>query len=430
MGTSIYSIYISLLMVAIGGAGCWALGGHHLVPNWYLYILPILVTLVGAICLFEDIRYHQDESHPRRMLTILEPFIEGWRMLWREKWILKLFGAIALINIVSGAADLAFKHAAFYPMPTWSGSMVEIFCYKIMNALPGAFVKSRMAMMKSGLGNTAIDGTLVVIIFLVIAHKHLSALAIEPEYAGRVKLVNAAFALVGVISAAGLVCLFIDWWSLLIHNSSGTYNMLTANIYSLCAYIIHTIVNAFMMAGLMGLLIRRHRGEEPSTPAFMRDSVSYFAPLAGVYLFIAALTYICLLGSHNHRLWPFIFEPIQFVLSGLMFFSIFSPIAVVVYNLGTLDALKRGTMDWIRHATQVLPFLAVASVIGILPWLLYTLPNLLWLWGSWGSLPMNIVNELVYMIIVAWGCLATWVFYTKKISPSEPEASVVEENPA
>ncbi|MHB0913568.1 MAG: hypothetical protein ACYC2Y_09005 [Armatimonadota bacterium] len=454
--------WAALWMVAVAGAGIWALVSHllkmgssgssYLVTAWSALVPLAFVLVVGVVRLVIDsLSTKAADFEPGA------PYLRALRGL-RQRWLLAFFGTLASVSVIGNLADWALQRHLFlpkllgansFPGPSTHPSLVE----KLMGVavrLPGetwgAVLSLRPSMPLNGSDfSSALFAALAVVgIALLIIRR--SELRTPSERFFRILL---PFASLAFLMAAFLLP-FVRVQSYVQQISAVPTQGMTIPPYfrlltlssSLWGLLASLLLQPFLLGSALGSLLRGAKGESISARSLLNDGVRYFKPLAGLALMLFAVSYLLYAATLPKELYALVVgrlpqtahtPPVYTLIMPLIgciipLALLFVPFVIVTGGTNFLAGLKAGWALLMRRGWAMAQFIAFAIAI-LVPFFVvydaifqYDMLNRLTPTLSSARVTMSILYTLLQVAISAFTLLAGWELYRAvSVEPTREE---------
>lgn len=386
----------------------------------------LLIVIVGTVCLLRDVGGPADERTPSALGAALEPYVLAWRRLWRTKWLLWVFGVVAVIAISSAVAQLLIGRVFFGTQNAHLSSMfpnelslLDRLHYLLPDLLNGAWGEFVPGLYLSADMPGYVAATAVMVILVL---PNLPRVRREPECAGKVSFLAACMILAVL---AGIVAL-LDWLTVL-HQASqmNQADRIAAamgpprfwTLFVISALVVAMVAVAAFVGAVLGSLARSSRGGQVTRRTLLIDAVRCFQPLAAFYVLYSILMFLPSLPIYlgRHQSWT---PGLPVVLLAVPF--MFAPLGVAAHGLGFGGSIWHSLEVWGRTWSRTFSFIAVGTFlfalamlpVRVLPWLA---PG-----DSPLAIPVSAVATLINVVASALILLAVWEFYTTNVTDRGP----------
>ncbi len=453
--------WVNIWMMVFAVVGIWLVWPHHRTfvdPsrgfNWYgalQVIIPLgIVFLVGFFRMPISLYYEAGRSQRPTMDDVARLYLDALKTVFRQKWILWLFGAMLALTVLAGCINtwleyIRFRQFSDFTTSGWSpgfpGSVEEWLLVlpkqlsSAVNMAMGRFLPS------SGLGEHGIAALLLPVILLALViwlSRRLRSLPDEPQYVLMRKALFPVTLVSIVFIAFPLTELIMSIPRAGAEFGPSTAYLVTSMVASGLGIVLRTLFSGAFVAGLGGSLLRMKRGEPVNIESFQQDVVRYLVPVAGVYLLLAALYLLFFLGEgipgmvvltrSNFRAgWPnTVGRIIQDLLDIVKILAMFAPFAVIVRDTGAWQEIKESSRQWFARSGDVISFVALGlSFMGAV----LTVGNLSWGLAASGYPrvfpPMPVewlrvaIDSAFKVFVSAVMAVAVWEFYWRITRSSE-----------
>ncbi len=369
--SGVWVMAIGLLMAAYGGAVLWGvyapardgtMAFASIVTTRALgvVVLAILIAAVGAYCFIRELVREPEDRTPSMLADAVQPYWSAWSRLWRTKWLLWVYGTIALVQALGSSAVsfLAYRYHQTIRQDQVGGvfGSGEISITQISNWLQGSLQGASWAF-SSSLQLSKGAPLSVLALFLVVwwALPRISRLPGDESARSRAKALS-----VCLVVAALAEILWTALWLLMAQRlwvaqaESDLIQRLWPPL-ALTELAVGVVVHAAVVGGVVGVLAYGSR--EDVKTAFLRNSVRCFAPLAIFWLIIsiACLVPTVMLQSSVGGRVSGTAEAVSIAAQALfglldlaILLLIFAPFAIVVGGRGPLEAMKHSAGLWKR----------------------------------------------------------------------------------
>jgi len=454
--------WVNVWMIGFGTAGLWLVLSEP-VPA----VVFAVVVLVGLLRLPVSLFYGWGERGGSNLNDLARLYLDAWKQLWRQRWILWIFGLVALLMIL---AALMGEHFAAVLLSDqldelraeWSrgpvGSVTSMpIGDRLRLMLPGSLASSSMTVVGRFVPGTGFRlhplGTPLFALLLLASagwlNGRLKSLARESEYAREARFIQTLIVPLAVVSVALAVVLPREHWLMLremAKDGARPYSVpvLVLSVGGLA--LLSLVVNGALIGALAGSLRRVAQSDRVTGDTFFRDSVRYFRPIAGVYLFLALVgvivtipTLLLTMGATVMRspssgsLWMSL-PRIWGLVSLIFMFVVYAP---VIRGTGAWGSIRQGLADWFSHIGEVVSFVALGFTFLMVPVVVLDLSERLLgirMWpspftaGHWLTLAVSGIELLVWALLAAFMAVAVWEFYWRitqagRSGPPAAEAS-------
>lgn len=454
--------WVNVWMIGFGIAGLWLVRSEP-VPA----VVFAVVVLVGLLRLPVSLFYEPGEGARRNLNDLARLYLGAWKQLWRQRWILWIFGLVALLVILGGliadySAAVLLSDQLDELRAEWSrgpvGSVTSMpIGDRLRLMLPGSLASSSMTVVGRFVPGTGFRlhplGTPLFALLLLASagwlNGRLKSLAREPEYAREARFIRTLIVPLAVVSVALAVVLPREHWLMLremAKDGARPYSVpvLVLSVGGLA--LLSLVVNGALIGALAGSLRRVAQSDRVTGDTFFRDSVRYFRPVAGVYLVLALIaapiaipTLLLPMGTtvvwspSLTSLWMSL-PRIWGLVSLIFMFVVYAP---VIRGTGAWGSIRQGLADWFSHIGEVVSFIALGFTFLMVPVVVLDLSERLLginVWpspfaaGHWVRFAMSAVEALLVALLTAFMAVAVWEFYWRitqagRSGPPAAEAS-------
>ncbi|HET6453578.1 MAG TPA: hypothetical protein VFI02_04185 [Armatimonadota bacterium] len=428
--------WVNLWMMAFGGVGIWIIADTFFsMDSIYTFGRTVMTALVilGVVGLVGFARLPLSffyETGPKKMINLNDLagiYLKAWKGLWRRKWIVLVFGVIAALSLTGvlteatvtehylAARANGIRHANPVPIQNLplilSGSLPDT----VVGALQWFFPRSGLG---SGTGEIVVIAA-VLLLALPWLYLRLGKLHDDEEYAGDARFLQLALVSCGIVALAVLVVVPRSFVLGLQNIAKGVTIspqpmrafVVTAGVWML----VQAILNAAIISAVIGSL--KQGDGRVTLNSFLKASVCYFKPIAGLFLLIALSSFVLQLpeiikmfSDRTGETSNFFFT-MEAALTYITLLLMLVPFATVVRNLGVWQGIKHGVKDWIVNAGHVISFIAL-GITFLVPVLMIELAlsrviEPMTGWHVWTTLVYPAVN----ITLTAVTLLAVWEFY-------------------
>lgn len=431
--------WIALWMVAFSVAGVASLirqqgpwDQKYYTLTWFDWGVAILALVtIGLIGLLQ--------MHPAslcgkklNLARVFDAYRNAAVSIVRQRWILRLFGIIALLRVLGAACETAVYHAAGYgklaqgmeqmSRPISLSSAIDPVASALHNTLARPSMLFQSCLPHTGLSRAAGDRALLCILMLALAailHSRLRALRAEPEYAVQARLAP-LITLPLLIASIGAVAFSIE---LIFAITSGRFRQPPAGYMAMSVAItvvtdlFFSVVKGFIFGGLVGSLARAVRDETTNSDTFFRDAIRYFAPFAVIFLIFNLPDWLLLVVNPAISLRAASLANALLLLEKLCMLALpllmLAPYAAVVDNTGWLEGIRNGVSDWLSHAWDSIVFVAIGfTFCAVARGTDISLANVIRrYYGNWLYVPVLLPAIVINVALAALMTLAIWEFY-------------------
>lgn len=435
-----------LIWRILDGVGFTDLGAE--VP--YLLALPVLLVIaITALYRIPVPFTNEQPNDPEPTLTTLgRLYLDAWRTVLRLRWLLVLFGAIALVNML----ELATQTIVFLPLKNQESQhglmklamqpkplsdyiqsgLVSDLAFKMQSA-PGRFMAALGAGTRSG---TGVAAPIAIVLLLPWLGVHLKRMSDHPSLGRTARMLRGMLVPIGILALMAASASYLGWKhtiaSIMGHTAPSATALSTAPVW-VWSILYELIAVPFLTGGLIGSLARSTGGRLVSGETFVRDAVRYLLPLMGLVLIITVVGTLvsapALVVSVRHMSripeWFGVYNTvITFVLNIARMLLMFVPYAIVTLGLGSLQGLKTGFADWMSHKRTMIRFAALGISIFV-PVQLIQKAATETLGQSSASFAVGLLFSIVNMAIAAWLSVAVWELY-RRVGSKPVESEVTE----
>lgn len=439
--------WVNLWMMAFGGAGIWIVANnyystdlfHHM--SWHTvltaFIILGVVGLVGFVRLPLSFFYESSEAKMINLNHLVGVYLRAWKGLWRRKWMLWVFGGVGVVVLLGGLSEvLLTRHylaARFEELGRNGTTSLE----HLPQALAGKFAENtanalHWSFPQSGLGGST--GPIVVtaaalVLTLPWLYLRLGRLRNEGVYSKDAQFLQIALVSAGIVALAVLAVMprsFI----LGLQGIAQRINRFPDSMYAFVVtssvwMLVQVVLDASIISGLIGSL---KQGDEKVTfDSFLKTSVRYFKPVAGLYLLMALIVYALEIPQIKMMFSKASYQPIQAfavlhsfeVLATLLLMLV--PFTIVVWNLGTWHGIRAGVKDWLHNAGQVVSFIALGITFLVPVLLLTSAVNQLISPLTGMHIFIMPFSTAIHALMTALMLLAVWEFYNLIVGEREAD---------
>lgn len=398
-------------------------------PDIGSLLVAVLIGGIGIAALIFELQRQPGDRRPHLLGAAVESFARAWRLFWKTKWLIWVFGSLAAIGVVGGIIQGATQYwmmaARFSNGSSEStGSSGMPVAQQILSGLPlwGRWALSELVPRVSVAGETTIL-PLVVIALLFWLLPRVARLRGDPACAGKVGFFTACAVLLACISALSSVDSAVTTMRFISFchqpSTAGAASMLQPSVWHrldimAAALIGDAIFCAMLMGGIVGGLVRSRKGDAVSPDSFLRDSVLYFEPLTWIYIVYWALAQLphtlAIVQAPAAMFWL----PVPI----LALLLLYAPFAPVTRRAGFAGALEHSIKSWRSAFWATVRLVAVGSFVFALSRVpVYSLGFLTK--ASWLTIPLSPVYALIGVAIRALITLAVWEFYSANVLQPE-----------
>lgn len=456
--------WINIWMMASSAAGIWLV-----YPSMYQHdvywafeaIIPLAVVfLVGLSRMPLSFHYGTGAGGRPTLEDTARLYLDALRHVFRQRWILWLFGSILALTLLAGCINTWLEYARYSGEFTASGERawrlwipagyadwMFMLPHQLLSAVSislGRFLPS------SGIGADGIAAMLTPLILLVLViwiGRRLSALRDEPDPGGQVELIRAALVPLALIAAVFIVFLVLEGRAMSSPSLRGEWpdtGLLVASMAgSGIAIVLHALFTGTLVAGIGGSLLRVKRGESVTADSFRQDVVRYVLPVAGVYLLLAGVRVLLYLGEgipammafyrNNHEAgWTDIAgRSVREFLDLLYILAMFAPFAVILRESGAWQGIKDSLREWSAHKVDAvsfaalgMSFMSLALTVGnllsavarghsVAEYMTFAMPPMIF------QMLSTAISAIFRVLVAAVMAVAVWEFYWRISRSSE-----------
>ena len=460
MSTKTRFPWVNVWMIAFSAVGIWltvsgfmGAGSENRAPSFRDiagWVLLGVILLVAFWRLPKSLFGGEYDGEQMVMNDLGGLYLAAWRKLWRQKWILWLFGLVCLVSILGMLTDnlltrhylaerlAAMTSAAAAPLGTshfeWFVSQLRWrSAYDIYEA-PAHFFPSL------GLARTPIgQASFVLLVLIPLAARRLRALEKGSAHAPELRFMRGLLGPLAIVSAAAIVALIICMVRTYADFVAGglrpsgprVAEFVSSQIWSAVLYV---VIVPVLIGGLAGSLRRVASRGTVTADTFLTDGARFFKPLVGVFLlywfFTVRFGTVWLSEVRSHFLQEWLYPSLGFIalISTLgILLLMFAPYAVIVRGTGAWGSIRAGFRDWISHAGDVISFVALGitfvSVLLMLRDAVWAAASV-WL-NKLSPLTMltGAAGALISALLAAFMAVAVWEFYWRIAGTESAEDS-------
>jgi len=456
MSTKARFPWVNVWMIAFSAAGIWITvsgfldaGSENRAPSFQDiagWALLGVILLVAFWRLPKSLFSGEYDGEQMVMNDLGGLYLTAWRKLWRQRWILRLFGLVCLINILGGVIYSLAWH--YFPEQLAATNGLSIGAYSgdspfqyFAAMLRQALANSVYASIWHFFPSVGLDQSLVVamlsfvatLFFIPAAWKWLRAMAGGSLDAREITVMRGLLTYLTVLSVAAIPALMM----LLTQYHAGAANhwgrRVTPGLQSILSWpwslAASVVIAPILIGGLAGSLRRITAQETVTAHTFLIDVVRFFTPLTRIFLvfwlFEAALgaPWFFVIGRDGVPGWPQTYSQFATLISTLIaLLLMFAPYAVIVRGTGAWGSIRVGFRDWISHAGDVVSFVAL-GITFITVFLV--LRDMVTVWVAPQS-PLTMLTgaagTLIYVLLAALMAVAVWEFYWRITQTEKAEA--------
>lgn len=417
--------WINIWMMAFSFAAICLVYPRGRQPDWYSAmqaIVPLAVVFLIGFFRMPVSFYYGGKTHRPNLNDMAGLYLDAIRQVFRQKWILWLFGSILGIQLVGWFVEsritepyLASRYAdtmsgGGIPVPQmpFGEWMVTRFGHFLSDSVPAALGRFFPGM---GLDLFTIALSIVALmlsisaIWLLVRLRSRSGDVRSPQISDSLRRLLLPLALV---SAAMALCTPI----LLVRSLQGyDYGAVTYAFRIGGGMLVLVPFVAALIGGFSASMARVMSGQAVTVESFVQDAMDYLMPVAGVLLilalagaafFVPELIYLSHLGPTA----PKVLQTTNRMFNLLVMFA---PFAVVIRQTGAWQGIKDGIRDWVAHAGDVISFVALGiTFISISLTLQDVAADLIPMRYSLANMP---IGGVVSMLVTAVMAVAVWEFY-------------------
>jgi hypothetical protein len=432
---------IWLVWRTLAGAGFPSLGAD--VP--YLLALPVLLV-IGITALYRmpvPFTNEQPDDLEPTLTTLARLYLDAWRTVLRLRWVLILFGVIALVN----GLELVTQTVVFLPLKNQESQhglmrlamqpkplieyiqlwLASDLAFKMQSA-PGRFMSALGAGTRSGSGVAA---PIAIVLLLPWLGIHLKRMADHPSLGRTARMLRGMLVPIGILALMAASASYLGWKhsidSMMSHATPNTTGLFTAPVW-VWSLFYELVAVPFLTGGLIGSLLRSTGGKLVSGETFVRDAVRYLLPLMGLVLITtvagtlvsAPIFVVSVRQASRFPEWFGVYNTlITYVFNIARMLLMLVPYAIVTLGLGSLRGLRTGFVDWMSHQRTMIRFAALGISIFV-PVQLIQKAATETLGRSTASFAVGLLFAVVNMAIAAWLSVAVWELY-RRIGSTPPE---------
>ena len=401
----------------------------HRAMDWLLLFPAVLMGTVGGLALVRELVRQPDDPAPHVLAPAMDKFVSAWRIFWNTRWLLWLYGVLGVVVVSGRLLHDTVMH--FYMIQRFGDVAQRSFPVTIdrdlLQATPmmvrGAF--ERFIPMVPSI-TTGLSYLLVALLLVLWV---LPRVIIQTRGDSN----RGFFAFCITIAALGCGAVAYDYartYRSLFAAGSGATPLLESKLALLSLYIVGLmaalIVDAALVGGILGSLLRMKNGETPASQTFWQDSVRFFLPLIGIYLIFEAIYVVqvvpgMIMSMHNveARSWAMpsyihALEAILPIVSLLAMPLLFAPFGTVTKSMSLGQSVSHSFDVWKRNWRQAFPLIGLGSFFFVISKFIYLLPTARTT-RSWIPVPISALASLIGVFMSAWILLAVWEFYTSDV---------------
>jgi hypothetical protein len=453
-------------MIALSVIGvCWAVGQFpHMQFSAWGQCLEIvfgvaIVVIVGLTAILQR-PFLFSKTRGEGALNLDQVgalFLQSWRRIWTEKWIMWLFGSVAIVRAVGTISQSVLEErylsSAVSHLPDWLNRSVNgwplgegfkhggiLFGLQLLQSSLASNFSHQLSSILSqfypsiGLGLRGVTAIIVaaaVVLSTPWVWRGLKRLDVGPEFAGSLHFVRALFFPAVIVSAAilfvepkYLMYQFLSSARLLSHERGAFASMeraLYSTASSILLMLLGLITGPALMGGLSGSLRAAEKGVSITAGRFFSQSAAFFKPMAG--LFVLALVAELVLSLPNLLLMVraphgfvgvsnyFYVYPVMWSL--LSFALMFVPYTIVARGTGVIDSIRRGVRDLLGAGPSVMMFAAVGITVVATTGIAQSLLREIIPQFSVFQYVRSIIYIGVSVLLDAVTAIAVWEFYSR-----------------
>lgn len=441
--------WISLWLIIFASACVWLLSQRPSETPLYQLIIPVLILAALVYSALRDVYLSfwqkPDEYRPSRMNRIAGAYLDAWRTLWRQKWLLWFFGIIAAINLIAGLTEIALQRYPGLNIHDIIGQISRLPApphIYLTSLLPRSFPATLSDTPDSffpsiGLSTSPIAYAILAIIIAIGTYwlyKRMSTLKTGTEYSQEsmlfIRFLIPVILVLAIPSAiVGRLLMYILTLTGVENGSSYAYYMVTSIVSKLA----QPIILSALLAGLIGSLFRMKSGQVMEAYSFLTDTLRYVKPLFGLNMLILILwTLISLpealrLNYAQYSSFPYLYPTSNYGIFNylnwllklpiiLIMFLMFVPYVIVSKRVGTFAGIRQGIQNWLSNWGDTISFIAFGITVIIAKTIIVDILGALIPMTS----PVDFLYIPVYVIVnaimAAVIVIATWEFYSCFVS--------------
>ncbi len=362
-------------------------------------------------------------------------YLEAWRAVWRNRWLLGLVGLIALVQVI-GYLYGALLYQLHMPEITrhLRDSPIDFpfatlpFSEKALIELKQSVGDAGASVIQwffPGIQSNSLVAVQIGIISLAMASAVLwtgmifRRLSPSPDYSkGLALLRRISSPLVLICAAVFAGDLIVQTRLQSVFDPDPGITSLYAAVHAVYSFVF-IAANGFVIAGFAGSLKRTGEGQSVSAVTFVEEAVRFFRPVAGVFMIFTA--------AHLLVEVPFLFGvrfgeavPESTVLAVTLFSTllplvalgfIFAPFAPVKKSLTAWPALAESLRAWRRSAWDILSMIAVGYSLLIVPTIIVKLARSVFTPPIPVSLALGLLTAIIGTLLGVVTMVAVWKFY-------------------
>lgn len=435
--------WLNLWMIFFGVVAMWLMVPNFLhhrfrdAVSWTDFIFAFL--MLGAVVLVGIVRMPNLSQDVPTLDEIGGVYLRAWKQLWRRKWILRLFGLVAGLNLLG-----AMVGVLLLPNYLRSGNMpINNPLQRCLSLLaPWQLMRTVLHSTsyffpRSGISSNIYPTTaLILLVLLPWLLKRIGR--IRSELPAEAQFVRMALISAGIIALAELALStrhYISAYQMVprpFHASlsqafSAARTNLHVNIqnqprlpYYAWELAVGCIFTPVILGGLIGSL---RAGGRVTVDSFLSNSVRYFKPIAGIRLLMTLWLDVFQWGAYPH--WPIglrqVFASLDQLAAVAVLLIIFAPIIAVMQDSGWWTSVKASMAHWRLHLWQIVSFAAVGITFLAVVLTFNYLLGAVSIGSYWVTLALLPVRVVVEILMIAVMLLAVWEFY--KLIQGDQEVS-------
>jgi hypothetical protein len=383
------SPWINLWMAGFSIAGIWliasSIASHShasLADEIIGIVIYVIVFSVAFWRLPSPLLPQPDETQLGGMGEIVDVYVRAWQKLWSEKWILRLFGVIALIGALDSLYGswitghfMASRGGGLYH-PLSVGSYLTFLMSTLTNRTINSWSFFHLTIgIRQSLGMVAALALVILLTSSLKLKRRAIGLASDPQIGRTARRVASA------MTPAMIVAVVISIWagasSIIyirsLHSSAGPSSHWLMFVPSMLWYLLlNVFVRPLFFGGFLGSLQRSGRQEAVTVDSFLKDGITHLPSLFQYFLLLLIIPFVYeIVPSLSFLLrpdGPYIGFPsyawtFRRAFDIFTLFLIFVPYVIVMSSCRLLPGMRSGLRLWFRKAGDVVSFLALGTTL-------------------------------------------------------------------
>lgn len=376
--------------------------------------------ILATVALVSILRLPVRERSLPTLSHLATIYLSAWKRLWSQRWLLQVYGLIAGVNLLATWAD---RLLTLHFLPAHTGHKVMPIARYLTALLPRQLSSLATNTLGAFFPRSGITSDWVIPAAFLLALPwlfiRLSRLRREEACDQDVRFVQLALALAGVVA---VVVIAVLPWEFSLYSRAAATPRALLNQYAFALRLKAdawrltqaSVLAPIIIAGLIGSL--KAGNQAVTADSFLRNSVRYFKPTAGICLLVTAVTIaseaIFTYGVNGYPYWAFtVFVGLRELVSAAVILLMFAPFAAVFQHEGAWASIRGGVRSWLSHAWQVVSFIAIGVTFVTMTDTLWSMLRQIVPRFSGLAIALTPVIQGIQTLVTAVMLLAVWEFY-------------------